>query len=152
MWTRQSLSQGCLMVQLKFDQLITDVVDHRAQTVNTHGKKFCCPFEMDLAVAGHHAQSLQPHGRIDQNDIGVAVLRTTIGVLRQTQFPQFLLGFLMIHACCMSCCDRIIMSIHTLNHTPLLFKGRGGVVHAKFILLHSILAGIQFCPFITILM
>ena len=77
------------MVQLKFDQLITDVVDHRAQTVNTHGKKFCCPFMMDLAVAVHHAQSLQYHDRIDQNDIGVAVLRTTIGFLRQTQFPQF---------------------------------------------------------------
>ena len=71
-WTRQSLSIGCLVVQLKLDQLVIDVVDHRAQTLSTHGKKFCCPFMMDVAVAVHHAKFY--HGRFDRRDIGVAVL------------------------------------------------------------------------------
>ena len=62
------------LVQLKLDQLVIDVVDHRAQTVNTHGKKFWCPFMMGVAVAVHHAQFFYCHGRIDRRDIGVAVL------------------------------------------------------------------------------
>ena len=74
-WTHQSLSIGCLVVHLKLGQLVIDVVDHRAQTVSTHGKKFCCPSMMDVAVAVHHAQLY--HGRFDRRDIGVAVLRTT---------------------------------------------------------------------------
>ena len=76
-----------LVVQLKLDQLVIDVVDHRAQTMNTHGKKFSCPSMMDVAVAVHHAKFY--HGHIDRKDIGVAVLRTTIPALRQTQSPQF---------------------------------------------------------------
>ena len=34
------LSNGCLVVQLKLAQLVINVVDRRAQTVNTHGKKY----------------------------------------------------------------------------------------------------------------
>ena len=58
---------------------------------------------MDVAVAVHQAKFY--HGCFDRRDIGVAVLRTTIPVLRQTQSPQFSLSdFLMLHACCTSCC------------------------------------------------
>ena len=42
-WTRQSLSIGCLVVQLKLDQLVIDVVDHPAQTVSTHEKSSVVP-------------------------------------------------------------------------------------------------------------
>ena len=48
----------------------------------THGKKVCCPFLMEVAVAIHHAQFVYYYGRIHRRDIGVAVLRTTIPVLR----------------------------------------------------------------------
>ena len=67
-------------IQLKLDQLVIDIVNHRAQTVSTHGKTFCCPSMKDVAVAVHHAQFY--HGRFDRRNIGVAVLRTTIPVLR----------------------------------------------------------------------
>ena len=118
-----SLSIGCLVVQLKLDQLVIDVVDHRAQTLSTHGKKFCCPFMMDVAVAVHHAKFY--HGRFDRRDIGVAVLRTTIPVLRQTQSPRFSLSdFLMLHACCMSCCYWMVMSIQSKPHSTSFQRGR----------------------------
>ena len=122
-WTRQSLSIGCLVVQLKLDQLVIDVVDHPAQTVSTHGKRFCCPFMMDVAVAVHHAKFY--HGHIDRRDIGVAVLRTTIPVLRQTQSPQFSLSdFLMLHACCTSCCYWMVTSIQSKPHSTSFQRGR----------------------------
>ena len=122
-WTRQSLSIGCLVVQLKLDQLVIDVVDHRAQTMSTHGKKFSCPFMMDVAVAVHHAKFY--HGRFDRRDIGVAVLRTTIPVLRQTQSPQLSLSdFLMPHACCRSCCYWMVMSTQSKPHSTSFQGGR----------------------------
>ena len=122
-WTRQSLSIGCLVVQLKLDQLVIDVVDHRAQTMSTHGKRFSCPFMMDVAVAVHHAKFY--HGCSDRRDIGVAVLRTTIPVLRQTQSPQFSLSdFLMLHACCTSCCYWMVMSIQSKPHSTSFQRGR----------------------------
>ena len=123
-WTSQSLSNGCIVVQPNLDRLDIDVVDHRAQIVNIHGKKFCYPFMMDVAVAAHRAQSSYYHGRIDRRDIGVAVLRTIITVLRQTQ-PQFssLVDVLIFHAFCMSCCYRIMMPIHNPSYTQFLFKG-----------------------------
>ena len=78
---------------------------------------------MEVAVAVHHVKFVYYHGLVDRRDTGVAVLRTTIAVLRQTQSPQFALSdFLMIHACCLSCCYRIKMSIRNSNHTPLPFK------------------------------
>ena len=141
-WTRQSLSQGCLVVQLKLDQLVIDVIDHRAQAVNTHGKKFCCPFMMDVAAVVQHAHFYN-HGRIDRRDIGVAVF--PIPVLRQTQSSQFsLTDFRIIPTFCMSCCYWIIMSIHSPNKTSLLSKEGGGVVDTPFIFMqfcvaHSIL-------------
>ena len=114
---------GCLVVQLKLDQLVIDVVDHRAQTLSTHGKKFCCPFMMDVAVAVLHAKFY--HGHIDRRNIGVAVLRTTIPVLRQTQSPQFSLSaFLMLHACCTSCCYWMVMSIQSKPHSTSFQRGR----------------------------
>ena len=122
-WTRQSLSISCLVVQLKLDQLVIDVVDHRAQTMSTHGKKFSCPFMMDVAVAVHHAKFY--HGCSDRRDIGVAVLRTTIPVLRQTQSPQFsLTAFLMLHACCTSCCYWMVMSMQSKPHSTSFQRGR----------------------------
>ena len=122
-WTRQSLSIGCLVVQLKLDQLVIDVVDHPAQPVSTHGKKFCCPFTMDVAVAVHHAKFY--HGRFDRRDIGVAVLRTIIPALRQTQSPQFSLSdFLILHACCTSCCYWMVMSIQSKQHSTSFQRGR----------------------------
>ena len=127
-WTLQSLSIGCLVVQLKLNQLVIDVVDHREQTVSTHGKKFCCPFMMDVAVAVRHAKFY--HGHIDRRDIGVAVLRTTIPALRQTQSPLFsLLDFLMLHACCMSCCYWMVLSTQSKPHSTS-FQGGGGVANA----------------------
>ena len=77
----------------------------RGLLVNSRGIKFCFRFIADVAVAVHHAQSSCYHGRIDRRDLGVAVLRTIITVLRQTQ-PQFssLLDVLIFHAFCMSCC------------------------------------------------
>ena len=46
------------------------------------------------------------------------VLRTTIPVLRQTQSPRFSLSdFLMLHACCMSCCYWMVMSIQSKPHS-----------------------------------
>ena len=113
------------------DQLVGDVVDHRAKTVNTHYKKFWCPLMMDVAVAVYHAHFFFYHGITNQTDIGVAFLRTFIPVMSQTQ-SQFssLLDVLMLHACCMPCCYRMIMSIHSPNHTPLSFNGGGGVVNA----------------------
>ena len=94
-----------------------------AQIVSTHGKKFCCPFTMDVAVAVHHAKFY--HGRFDRRDIGVAVLRTTIPVLRQTQSPQFSSSdFLMLHACCMSCCYWMVMSTQSKPHSTSFQGGR----------------------------
>ena len=87
-WTSQSLSNGCIVAQLNLDRLDIDVVDHRGLLVNSHGIKFCFRFIVDVAVAVHHGQSSYYHGRIDRRDLGVAVLRTIITVLRQTQ-PQF---------------------------------------------------------------
>ena len=99
------------------------MVDHRGLLVNSRGINinFCFRFIVDVAVAIHHAQSSYYHGRID---LGVAVVRTIITVLRQTQ-PQFssLLDVLMFHAFCMSCCYRIRMPIHSPRYTPFLFKG-----------------------------
>ena len=89
------------------------------------GKKFCCPFMMDVAVAVHHAQFVYHHGSTDQRETGVAVLRTIIPVLRQIQSPQFSLSnFRMIHTCYMSCCYRIITSTHISNHTTSFQGGR----------------------------
>ena len=142
-WTRQSSSIGCLVVQLRLDQLVIDVVDHRAQTLSTHGKKFCCPFMMDVAVAVHHAKFYQGH--IDRRDIGVAVLRTTIPVLRQTQSPRFSLSdFLMLQACCMSCCYWMVMSIQSKPHSTSFQRGRRCrqrlIFRAAFYARHSILS------------
>ena len=117
------LSIGCLVVQLKLDQLVIDVVDHRAPTMSTHGKKFSCPFMMDVAVAVHHAKFY--HGRFDRRDIGVAVLRTTIPVLRQTQSPRLSLSdFLMLHACCISCCYWMVMSTQSKPDSTSFQGGR----------------------------
>ena len=115
------------MVQPNLDRLDIDVVDHRGLLVNSRGIKFCFRFIVDVAVAVHHAQSSYYHGHIDRRDIGVAVLRTIITVLRQTQ-PQFssLLDVLIFHAFRMSCCYRKRMPIHSPSYTPFLFKGGGG--------------------------
>ena len=89
----------------------------------THGKKFSCPFMMDVAVAVHHAKFY--HGCSDRRDICVAVLRTTIPVLRQTQSPQFSLSdFLMLHACCTSRCYWMVMSIQSKPHSTSFQRGR----------------------------
>ena len=65
------------------------------------------------------------HGCSDRRDIGVAVLRTTLPVLRQTQSPQFSLSdFLMLHACCTSCCYWMVMSIQSKPHSTSFQKGR----------------------------
>ena len=107
-------------------------------------QKILCPFMMDVAVAVHHAKFY--HGRFDRRDIGVAVLRTTIPVLRQTQSPQFSLSdFLMLHACCTSCCYWMVMSIQSKPHSTSF--QRGGKVSCCIFM-----SGIQFCPFLTILM
>ena len=115
-----------------------DVVDHRGLLVNSRGIKVCFRFITDVAVGVHHAQSSYYHGHIDRRDLGVAVLRTVITVLRQTQ-PQFssLLDVLIFHAFCMSCYYRIRMPIHSPSYTPFLFKGGGGVVKAQLILQFS---------------
>ena len=112
------------MVQPTLDRLDIDVVDHRVLLVISRGIKFCFRFIADVAVAVHHAHSSYYHGRIDRRDLGVAVPRTIISVLRQTQ-PQFssLLDVLIFHAFCMSCCYRIRMPIHSPSYTPFLFKG-----------------------------
>ena len=112
------------MVLPNLDRLDIDVVDHRGLLVNSHGIKFCFRFIVDVAVAVHHAQSSYYHGRIDRMHLGVAVLRTSITVLRQTQ-PQFsfFLDVLVFHAFCMSCCYRIMIPIHNPSYTPFLFKG-----------------------------
>ena len=114
------------------------MVDHRGLLVNSRGIKFCFRFIVDVAVAVHHVQSSYYHGRIDQRDLGVAVLQTIITGLRQTQ-PQFssLLDVLIFHAFCMSCYYRIRMPIHSPSYTPFLFKGGGGVVKAQLILQFS---------------
>ena len=71
----------------------------------------------------HHAKFY--HGCSDRRDIGVAVLRTTIPVLRQTQSPQFSLSdFLMLHACCTSCCYWMVMSIQSKPHSTSFQRGR----------------------------
>ena len=73
--------------------------------------------------AVHHAKFY--HGHIDRRDIGVAVLRTTIPVLRQTLSPQFSLSdFLMLHACCTSCCYWMVMSIQSKPHSTSFQRGR----------------------------
>ena len=89
-------------------------------------------------MAVHHAQSSYYHGRIDKSDLGVAVLRTIITVLRQTE-PQFssLLDVLRFHAFCMSCCYRIRMPIHSPSYTPIFFKGGGGVIKTQLIILRT---------------
>ena len=79
--TRQSLSPGCLVVQLKLDQLGIGVVDHGALLLNIHGKSCCCTFMMDIVAVVHQAQLQKPssyHGHIDRRDIDVAALRSTV--------------------------------------------------------------------------
>ena len=91
--------------------------------MSTHGKKFSCPFMMDVGVAVHHAKFY--HGCSDRRDIGVAVLRTTIPVLRQTQSPEFSLSdFLILQACCTSCCYLMVMSIQSKPHSTSFQWGR----------------------------
>ena len=126
------------MVLPNLDRLDIDVVDHCGLLVNSRGIKFCFRFIADVAVGVHHAQSFYYHGRDNRRDLVVAVLRTIITVLRQTQ-PQFssLLDVLIFHAFCMSCCYRIRMPIHSPSYTPFLFKGGGGVVKAQPILQFS---------------
>ena len=79
--THQSLSEACLVVQLKLDQLDIDVVDHRALLVSTHGKKCSYLFMTDVVVVVRHAQLRKPfycHGHTDRRDIGVAARWITI--------------------------------------------------------------------------
>ena len=133
------------MVQPNLDRLDIDVVDHRGLLVNSRGIKFCFRFIADVAVAVHHARSSYYHGRIDRRDLSVAVLRTIITVLRQTQ-PQFssLLDVLIFHALCMSCCYRIRMPIHSPSYTPFVFKGGGSVVKAQLIILQFLCRTFKF--------
>ena len=89
--------------------------------------------------------SLHCRRRTDRRDLGVAVLRTIITVLRHTQ-PQFssLLDVLIFHAFCMSCCYRIRMPILSPSYTPFLFKGGGGVVKAQLIILQFLCRTFKF--------
>ena len=87
--THHSLSRGCLVVQLKLDQLDKDVVDLRPLLVSIHGEKCCYLFMMDEVAVVPHAQTRKrfyDHAHTDRRDIGVAALRTTIPVRVQTQF------------------------------------------------------------------
>ena len=68
-------------------------------------QKFSCPFMMDVAVAVHHAKFY--HGCSDRRDIGVA-----------------LSDFLMLHACCTSCCYWMVMSIQSKPHSTSFQRGR----------------------------
>ena len=53
------------------------------------------------------------------------VLRTNIPVLRQTQSPQFsFTDFLMLHACCTSCCYWMVTSIQSKPHSTSFQRGR----------------------------
>ena len=70
-YTHQYLSRGCQVVQLKPDQLDTDVVDHRALPVNTHGKQCCYPFmigrpprkALETLLPCSHQPKRHRHGR-----------------------------------------------------------------------------------------
>ena len=99
---------------------------------------------------GRPPRQVLPH--IDRRDKGVAVLRTTIPALRQTQSPQFsLLVFLMLHACCMSCCYWMVLSTQSKPHSTSFQGGRR--CRQRLIYTSAIFVlGIQFCPFLTILM
>ena len=134
-----------MVVQPNLDRLDIDVVEHRGLLVNSHGIKFCFRFIVDVAVAVHHAHSSYYHGRTDRRDIGVAVLRTIIRVLRQTQSQfSFLLDVLILNAFCMSCFYRLMMTIHNPTYTPFLFKGGGGVVKAQLFILQFLCRAFKF--------
>ena len=121
------------MVHLKLDWLDIDVVDHRALPVNTRGKK--CFFAI---FAVHHVQPFCYHGRTDRRDIGVAALRTTFLVLRQTQSP-WSLDFLISLAWYVLLVARGWFCLSFPNHTPLLFKWEGVVINAQFSFFHFLL-------------
>ena len=135
------------MVQPNLDRLDIDVVDHRGLLVNSRGINitFCFRFIVDVAVAVHHAQSSYYCGRIDQTDLGVAVLRTVITVLRQTQ-PQFssLLDVLIFHAFLYV----LLLSNKDAHPQPELrsisFQGGGGVAKAQLIILQFLCRTFKF--------
>ena len=144
-WTSQSLSNGCIVVQPNLHRLDIDVVDHRGLLMISPGIKFCFRFSLDVAVAVHCAQSSYYHDRIDRRDIGVAVPRTIITDLRQTQSQfSFLLDVLILHAFCLSCCYRIMMPIQNPIYNPILFEGGGGVVKAQLVILQFLSRAFKF--------
>ena len=109
--------------------------------MNTHGKTCRFPFMMDTCFRPPRSVLLLPWSH-RRNHIGVAVLRTTIPVLGQTQSPQSsLLYFLILHAWYVFLvahkrCYRMVICIRFPSHTPL-FKERGGCRQRPFLPLAS---------------
>ena len=134
------------------DQLVGDVVDHRAKTVNTHYKNFWCSFMMDVAVAVHRTHFFYYHGIIDikghrrgcpPNNYP-SPETDAVSILFFIGCPD---ASCLLHALLLSSDDVYPQS------NPHSASFQAGRCRQRLIYPPALfVSGIRFCPFITILM